>query len=176
MFCLPVLSIGKPVVVLFASQEELQFASKEELSIASQEESKQFTSKEELLFVSKEESNKGSTPVVVVPTGFRFNSPVVKTTPPVVVSMEQNATVVTFSTPPVVVVPYGKNDDMGHQSSVVVNSLRKKSNQFADVLNNGVVINNSPDQCMESTNYFTQHHQDSPRPTTKLYGQIKNVV
>ena len=128
------------------------------------------------LFASKEESNKGSTPVVVVPSGFGFIPPAVKTIPPIVV-------------------PTRKNDGMGHQSSVVVNSpqpgstyqfvdalsngvvnsLRKKSNQFANVLNNGVVTFNSPDQCPESI-YFYEHHQDPPRHKTKFYRQIKSVV
>ena len=45
--------------------------------------------------------NKGLIPAVVVPMGLEFISPVVKSTPPVVVQMEQNATVVNFTTPAV---------------------------------------------------------------------------
>ena len=164
--------MGKPIVVVLKKsyqslrKKTFSFASKEELQIASKEESS-------LYLASKEESNKGSTPVVVVPMGFGFIPSVVKTIPSVVV-------------------PTRKNDGMGHQSSVVANSpqprsiypfadalsngvvnpLRKKSNQFADVSNNGVTNFNSPDQRPESI-YFYQHHQDPPRPTTKLYGQKK---
>ena len=81
----------------------------------------------------------------------------VKSTPPVVVPMEQNATVVNLSTP-TVVVPARKNDGMGHQSSVVVSSQQRSSSQFADVFNNGVV-NNSLDQCPKSNKSmdFLQH-------------------
>ena len=103
--------MGKPVVVPSASKEEIPIASQEELLFTSKEESPfQLASKEEsILFSSQEESqNKGSTPVVVVPTGIEFILPVVETIPPVVVPMEQNATVVNFSTP-VVVVPNRKN-------------------------------------------------------------------
>ena len=81
--CQPVQQLGKPVV--------LSFDSKQELLIASQEESNQFASKEELLFTSQEKSNKGSIPAVVVPMEFGFILPVVKSTTPVVVPMEQNA-------------------------------------------------------------------------------------
>ena len=186
--CLPVQSMGKPVVVVpSASKEELS-ASKEEL-FASQEESpfSSIASKEESQIASKEESsfyfasqeecqNKGSTPVVVVPMGFGFIPPVVNKIPPVVV-------------------PTRMNDGMGHQSSVVVNSPQPRSTyQFADALSNGVNSlrkkSNSPDQCPESiysnfnspdqrpesSVYFYQHHQDPPRPKTKFYGQIRSVV
>ena len=134
MICLPVQSMGKPVVVVpSASKEELSIASKEEL-FASQEESpfSFIASKEESQIASKEESsfyfasqeecqNKGSTPVVVVPMGFGFIPPVVNKIPPVVV-------------------PTRKNDGMGHQSSVVVNSPQPRSiYPFADALSNGVV-------------------------------------
>ena len=67
---------------------------------------------------------------------------------------------------------------MGHQSFVVVSPQPRSIYQFADVLNNGVVTFNSPDQCPESNKSmdFLQHHQDPPRRTIKLYRRIKNVV
>ena len=66
---------------------------------------------------------------------------------------------------------------MGHQSYVVVSPQPRSSNQFADILNNGVVKINSSDQCPKSNKMdFSQHQQDLPRHTTKLYRQIKNVV
>ena len=86
--------------------------------------------------------------------GFGFISPVVNSTPPVVVPMEQNATVVNFSTS-AVVVPARKKDGMGHQSSVVVSPQPRRSNQFADVLNNGVVTINSSDQCPKSKKWIS---------------------
>ena len=95
--CLPVQSMGKPVVVVPSASKEELIASKEEFQFASKE-------KSSFNFASKEEcQNKGSTPVVVVPMGFGFIPPVFKTIPPVVV-------------------PTRKNDGMGHQSSVVANS------------------------------------------------------
>ena len=41
--------------------------------------------------------------------------------------------------------------------------------QISDVSNNGVSNFNSPDQCPESTTYFTQHHQDPPCSETTRY-------
>ena len=71
--------------------------------------------------------------------GFGFISPVFNTIPPVVVPMEQNATVINILTP-AVVVPERKNDGMGHKSLVVVSPHQRSSNQLADVSNNGVVV------------------------------------
>ena len=66
---------------------------------------------------------------------------------------------------------------MGHQSYIVVSPQPRSSNQFADVLSNGVVTINSSDQCPKSNKMdFLQHHQDQPRHTTKLYRKIKNAV
>ena len=77
--------MGEPVVVPIASKEELLSASKEELSFASQDESKQFAS-------SEESQIKGVIPVVVVQMEFAFISLVIKSIPPIIIPMEQNAT------------------------------------------------------------------------------------
>ena len=166
--CQPVQQLDKPVVV--------PFASKQMLLIASQEESNQFASKEELLFTSQEKSNKGSIPAVVVPMEFGFILPVVKSTTPVVVPMEQNATIVNFSTP-AVVVPARKNDGRGHQSSVVVASQQRSSSQLADVSKNGVV-NNSWTNARSQTNQWISccTSPTSAASHSQAISTMKNVI
>ena len=163
----------KPVVVVpIASQEESSF------KFASIEEPNQFASQEELLIASKEESSKQFASIEESHKGFMP----LRQIPVVVVPMENQTSVVGNSKPPVVVVPMDKSDGMGRYSSVVnspqprstyqfadalsngvVNSLRKESNQFDAVSNNGVVANSSDPSPKLTTNSFLQHHQDPPR-------------
>lgn len=136
--------------------------------IASNEESsQQFALKEESkLFASSEESIKRLFPVVVVP--------------------KERQTFVVINSTPVVVVPNGKNDGMGHQPSSVVSSQQRSCSQFAEVSNSGVVVKSLRNKSSrEPSHHVTQdpkakdllqHRQDPPRRAAKLYRQLKNAV